>query len=293
MPRVPLKKLKQKKVGIQGETDDPGGAADTMVGAMAKRIQQANKVRACAPEIEKVPLGGDIEHNKHETDSDESNFDNFQVGNNVVQAAAAQERLVDTERDVFNGNENIFVHGQHLNVHKEDMDTMKWFLAKLERQNKGKNLRLVLLEGDKYNNVVRDNVRINKDDEVHDKLRIIELDTSTKVEVEATVHQVEESQNIDGIQENLEEKITSHTEIKGNVNILNPAGGAKPKQITRNARQMHNLGVRRKQLLGMRPQKPDKIEKDGTAEARWGLDESSESDGGCDCDDGGIPLLHM
>ncbi len=287
MPRVPLVKLKQKKNDATGETDDPTGAAETMVGVMAKRIQQGNKAREIAPKRGKVPLGGDIEHD--ESDSEEDHFDKIQAGNNGVQGAAADERFYGPDENHLNRKaQNI--GDQDLIVEKEEMDMMERLVAKIERQNKGKKLRLVLFEGDTDNIVAADEAKtkIKNDNESPEQLRTNEVSSATEVEVEAMVHYEDHEKRV-VLQNDMEKNNTPGVRLEEYP--MNPAGGAKPKQISTRARGKKNKKVRGRQDARKKAQKKNTIKKQGTAEARWGLDESSESDGDWDCDGGDVPLL--
>ncbi len=88
MPRVPLQKLKHRNKEIEEEevTAEP---ADTMVGAIAKRIQEAHKERANVAERRKVLLGGDIESD--EGNSDENTVDKQQMEDETLEGAVAME----------------------------------------------------------------------------------------------------------------------------------------------------------------------------------------------------------
>ncbi len=232
MPRVPLVKLWQRNNDVtEGETGDPTGAGETMVGAMAKRIQQANKAREIAPKKGKVPLGGDIEHDQPDS-GDESHFDQTQVEHSVFQAAEVDERCLGTELCILiRKGQNICVHDQHFNIDQEDMDTMNRLVAKIERQNEGKNLKLVLVEGDS-DNIVAGNKRKTKnkkEDERPNECRMNEVSSANKGEVEALVHH-EDHKNVDVLQDYLPK--SKAQDFRFEEFVMNPAGGAKPKQLT-------------------------------------------------------------
>ncbi len=132
MPRVSLKTLKQKKKGIEEEeTDDPPEAADTMVGIMAKIIQDAHRRRGNAPQRPRGPLGGDIEHDNVDPDKNQTNI--IDSDENISEGAMAlecTEMPCDAELDMLSRKvKEYFMGDLHLNIDQEEMDTMKTLIV--------------------------------------------------------------------------------------------------------------------------------------------------------------------
>ncbi len=187
-----------------------------------------------------------------------------------------------------------------LNIKEEAMKAMRNAEIMLQKDNRGRKVRVVVVESDSekeenlHNNRVEDNRGLADTEE----------SCSNQEEhftVQADVHHDE--QGAARIWTNIANDSTN-TEKPGNF------GGARPKQKMRNPRRHESRllkGSRQKgngkniniengnkdgksDGLQKKRHHRDKQEKQQN-EVHWGLDETSESDGGWDCDD--IPLLPM
>ncbi len=287
MPRVPLQRLKQRNEEIKEE--DTAEPAETMVGAMAKRMKEAHKARKMNPTEKKQPLGGDIEHeDSDKSESDENHIDDTQGPGLKVEGAAANERPDHSGLEMMDTKaQHISVGDQHLDIDKEEIDIMRTLLAKIEKKNKGLNLKLVAVQSGKEIDLGEEDERIQQDEEIQDQAEITRCD---EVVVQALVHQAESGEHgrNDDFQDHLAENNNAAAELGAFAIELNPAGGAKPKQIARGHQNQNARGrqISHKNTANSKTQ--------DTTQISWGLDESSESsesDGGWDMDGGDIPLV--
>ncbi len=262
MPRVPLKQLKQRQKGnLEEDKDDQAEAADTMVGIVAKRINEAHQVRNKAPKRREELLGGDNEHdqsNCHDAAHDETDDEDNLGGAAVALGMPCEPQNQNIEPDNLLGK-------QRLNIGQEELDIMRRLEAKIQIKNRGKNLRLVVVEDDTENNTAK-NEKVDQEVETPAIPRFAEESTGAEVKVQVVVHQAE-SHDLEA------------NDCLGKANEPRRVDGEQKGKATR------------RQNREKMPQKAGEVRQQNTACVSWGDDESSESDGVWDYDEGDIPLL--
>ncbi len=290
MPRVPLQKLKvQKNSVIKEEADDLSEAADTKVGILAKRILEASKSKLNVPPRMKMPLGGD---------KDEPDLNENITGQTKLEDSSASEGAVALDRPfgekcVLNRQEygNLFKQ-QHVKIDEEDVEMMQRLEARIQMKNRRLNLRVVVVEGDTENILGRDDKNINGNDEGQEQLSFTEGSTGTEVEVEAIVHKEETSEAWSN--DDLEDQLMQNNNTQAKKCFgkkIKPRGGTKPKQMSRWVRREQNMKTRGSKNSRKKLQKTDEYKTQKTTQVTWGLEDSSESDGGWDCGKEDLPLL--
>ncbi len=159
MPRIPLRKLKQGQNNQEVVKED-GNRPATNVGAIARRIVEARKGRGQTLQKPESLLGGDIEDSEEESDNSENEThpgDVFGVG-----AAVVDTGMKETSEQSLEPNQNVsdrehtdkWHRFQHLNMEEGDVEMLKRFEQKLQKQNSGKKLSLVIVgsEGEMSDN---------------------------------------------------------------------------------------------------------------------------------------------
>ncbi len=186
---------------------------------------------------------------------------------------------------------------QHLNLTENAMKKMKDAEVILQRANRGKKLRVVVVESDGEDADAHNDVTDHND---------FQWDIAGHFTVQADVHQVgSERKEEESVKENHfvilqseENDVVSHSEV---VKILKEdelghSGRARPKQRKPDvAFHEKKQKAKKKQRTGHKRNKKHhgdhKNKKEKKTEVKWGLDESSESDGGWGCDEGYVALL--
>ncbi len=280
MPRVPLKKLKAKK----RYTEDPPETSDTMVGAIAKRIHEAHKLRRNTSKGKKELLGGDIEHNEPESEKNDS--DQVYFEDNRLEGATAMARAFEPKRETLHRNRQEHVlWKQQLNIGEKEIEQINSLEAKIQNDNKGRNLRLVLVESDMEKNLPGSDEHNNEDIESSDQERIVELPISANIEAhmckDSSEMGVKDEQHLFVVKDNSADDGYFMCEIHA-------TGGARPKTKRVKGQQQKKAAGKQKMTKKIQKKAQGKKQK---AQVVWGLDESSESDSGWDCDEGDIPLL--
>ncbi len=185
---------------------------------------------------------------------------------------------------------------QHLNMDKHTMKQVKHAEVLLQKENPGKKIKLLAVVESDHNdeNTAGDthNVRENSD--------------MNQFIVLADVHQVQSATKGKEIS-NKSQKSRLVSEKKNTASLrdtdeiiaedeLGHSGGARPKQRKPDeAFHEKKQKAKKKERTGHKRNKKHhgdhKEKKEKKAEVKWGLDESSESDGGWCCDEGDVPLL--
>ncbi len=292
MPRVPLQKL--KGTPEQQENVEPG----THVATMRRRIAEARQGKQGIKEKPKVPLGGDSKSSEEEFHSSSTDDEDKMH----LLGAAAQ------------------VHNQNETLDFEDCPQLMEMEPKLQRSTRGRN-QTVFVEGDtdggEEQDLTADIVCQTSSDGSEEKF-------GRQLEVQAIIHDVDMEQSdqeeaigntdvTDNIMDagiDMADWTIEEDRAQGNMSnfietqIGGEYGGARPKKImnrlSRNENQeadFEEIYVKKDRQKSRKAMKNVKHhvqmkrpKKTGTArKVEWGLDESSESDGGWDCDD--IPLL--
>ncbi len=304
MPRVPLQQLQEQQQ--EGNMAEPIGKPASklkalkakFLGCMKKsRLQRTpNRLIDESDDEEMVPLG------QEETQLDAS----------AAAPAAApigrQDTKTHTDKEHFECKEEQHPRGKcktkqlvgnHLNIEEEDLSAIHKMEIKLQKANRGRKLRVVVVESDSEdeNDTGQDN-SLGRNYDLPDK----EEDESPDDQggcfvIQADVHQADSVQFY-------EEQGATTFEMKVVESFLSPPDTIRNKN-REGAMEMRNQNTFEfDHSSGPRPEKncvewkqeerskqrqkrrrhQERMEKE-QSEVNWGLDESSESDGVWDCDD--------
>ncbi len=314
MPRVPLQQLKQQQNnGLQGNDEEEEPREEPISKLKALRI----KIDKCIGTFKKK-----MDQEMPQTHSENVEEDTESVGdeetqlNDTMFAAAGQVYFdkeyseVDVEpvkyrEDQHTRKENKPHLRKHLTIKVEEMEAIRKIETRLKKANRGRKLRVVLESEDEEEN---GEIIVSEEGNIHKHLGLANIVQKQSEEtqdagfvVQADVHQEElphlqEEQDATAPEQNGVKSIFSVSDTMENKDI----------EVTNDARkeQLHEM----EHGAGVRPKKNFKQEK-GKAKSKqrqkkrkyqermhekhstvnWGLEESSESDGGWDFDN--IPLL--
>ncbi len=319
MPRVPLQKLKH----IPDTPRDIGEAGlepVTHVGTMTKRIVEARKAIQGRNKAPQVPLGGDIETSDAETDdSDETHLLGAAAPRN--QRDAFQENVAHTQRQLEQDQrEDVLRHTkEQLDLDEEEMQQMKRFLLKLRERRKCSGPRVESdSDGEQISGSNFTQGSHNEQAEaIHRHMTVqaivhgIDLQQSDQKEA---MGRADITDNNVGVYTETPDQTIQEDPVEGMQNFdkmkIQPNGehgGVKPnKTIDRLSREedkkvmidQNDVKYQKKKIgrVGKKNIKQDiqqqrhwKVGIDRQPE--WGFDESSESDGGWEVEQGDIPLL--
>ena len=297
MPRVSIEKLKAGQ-DIE-ETRDVETKEKKTSFIKAAAITLLKKVMRKRKQEDKP----EWEERNSDTSEDETHFDDTLF---AEVAPTDNDKDRDNEDDEFEekrmrnqqkkNDEDAFPrrkNPQHFNITENAMKKMKDVEKMLQRANRGKKLRVLVVESDDDD---------NEDGDAHNDVtghNDFQWDITGQFTVHADVHQVGSDKTEESVEEN--HCVSLHNEKNDLDNILEEdelghSGGARPKQRKPDeAFYEKKQKAKKKQRTGYKRNKKQygdhKERKEKKVEVKWGLDESSESDGGWGCDDGDVPLL--
>ncbi len=171
MPRVPLRKLKQRQ--DDNNIEEAADAPETYAVAMGKRIIEARKGKGGVQKQPGAFLGGDIELSQE--DSDGISTDGTEDGAKCADAGRAGRG--DEEEDASTLHNSGQQHKAKLVIEQEDLDMLKNVELKMQRRNDGRRLRVVVVEtGDeedrREDEVITEGRRLNPDKKFHNERKV-------------------------------------------------------------------------------------------------------------------------
>ncbi len=301
MPRVPLEQLKkQKRDGLpQKNVEEPTSLFAALRQKIGKAVhRKENQVKMPQRLTEKIDEDDIESAEQQETELDD-----------ILPAAAAGGPMDDDDKHLENdepAEDRKMMKGnvkQPIQINDAEMEAMLKMEMRLQNVNRGRKLRVVVVENESENEneAFKDDViddAVNNHLELAGNADIFPTCQQVAFVVQADVHKGNSCQTLEDDNKRIVD------EGKSAIPEMGDFGGARPKKEmnldvdvdeVEDAREKSyskhrekNKGKKNKQVekerkfeLKLKPEKPSKVE--------WGLEESSESDGGWDCDD--IPLL--
>ncbi len=316
MPRVPLQQLKdQKKEGLpDNNNEEPKQNLACKLRALWRKLSEAVVIR------NRKNQG--LRDQNNEEDKEKEGQKETQLDDTMLAIAAEPIDANDggiainvepEDRKGANDKkyEMPFTAKKPLNMAVNTMKAIKEAQIRLQKENRGRKLRVVVVESDSEDeeNVQNNTVEENRGLAFTEEKCKFTNNQEEHLTVQADVHQeyflqFGEEERTTGIGTNV-------TNDSRNIEKPGNFGGARPKQKMMNPRRQegknHPLAQKPKanknnentenmdkdeksEGLHMKRHHRDKQKKEQN-EVHWGLDESSESDGVWDCDD--IRLLPM
>ncbi len=156
MPRVPLTQLKeqQKDDPPDNNTDEPvQKSAALWVYLKCICLQEINKKKGQEKHNDPDTTNGNIEVLMEETHLDKA------LPNASIELDDPVDRFSETDvepgwkaaKHSVNGERRTMQNHQHLNINEEEMEAMKKIEMRLKKANRGKKLRVVVVESDSEN----------------------------------------------------------------------------------------------------------------------------------------------
>ncbi len=298
MPRVPLRKLKQIPGNCEEDTDHMKEEPVSYVERITRRIVQARKGKQGNKQRTRTPLGGDVGCTGD--DGDGSSADEDQ-GRNLLEAAGP---IPDEE------NQHEVVHPSQLStkdtfdLEEEEEQLVKSLQQKLRRRKKRVELRVfdIANEEEEY-------IPVTKTSDVKDCPQGQKMEGEKTLVVQALVHDVEQEKpnhvgamadriSFDGVEPaevNKNNWITQGDAAKCNTQDEGHSG-ARLKTKGMFLEKGNNDQTTERKTKGRGGRKRNwktECKTETGRQVEWGLDESSESDGDWEGDQGDIPLLPL
>ncbi len=275
MPRVPLEQLKKQQQNgdiPENNAEEPTPKATSMLTVLRRKIAQA---------MQRNQHVDGMSHRLIEDDAESVGQDETQTGDSSFAAAG----LFDDEKADHATGPRVDVREQQtiettlalakvpLTITNEEMEVLKNAEIRLQKANRGRKLRVVVLESDSENdNGVEEYVNNHENVDIFERDR----DQDGEFVVKADIHQAESMDEEEHIGDN-----TVWADDGGGAANL---GGARPKTILNKKTNLDRQHKKHTKIhQGRKQEKGD--------ETQWGMDESSESDGDWYSDLGDTPLL--
>ncbi len=312
MPRVPLQKLKHLPNSEEGQVEQ-----GTHVKTITRRIVEARKGKQMAKIAPQKALGGDFELSEVESDgssandSDESHLLGAAAPKHTQEEAIQMKEAHDLQTEKEKTDTVLRVTKEQFDLDEGEIRQMKRFLFELRERRKCR------VESDSDGEILGMNFAScshHADEEtIHRHLAVqaivhgVDLEQSHQEEAMGRTYITEKIAGNGNDQIIQEDAAEGNTQNKHKLKMQSNEehGEAKPKKIiNRHSRDEHKEVVvdkkdaklerkknRKARKINLNVQKQRRSNSGTGRQPEWGFDESSESDGGWDVEQGDIPLL--